>query len=199
MPIELTVQKIGDNLVPVADVDRHALENVKNGQGFRVEIKQQSARSIAHHRLYWGGLIQLLSDYWEPNAHSRYDRKLMADMIQWIASNNLPTDGLSNVTDAYLEYRALKASEAAKMHEAAHSSDNIHQWLKEEAGHWEAVQTPTGIKRSIKSINFNAMSQEEFNEFYKKAFSVAWRYVFSTKFESQEQAENVAMQMSQMG
>jgi hypothetical protein len=43
-------------------------------------------------------------------------------------------------------------------------------------------------------------SEEEFSEFYKRVFSVAWRYVLSkAQFKSQSEAENIALEMSAMG
>jgi len=77
MAIELAVTKIGSNLVPATAADIEALNGIKSGQNFRVEITRISDRSMAHHRLYWGGLVRLVADYWEPESGliSRYDRK----------------------------------------------------------------------------------------------------------------------------
>jgi hypothetical protein len=101
----------------------------------------------------------------------------------------------------YLEHR----NEVAKNHipeneKAKTMLQDIHDFLKEEAGYYDLVKTPTGVKKRLHSINFNALSsQAEFDVFYKKVFGVAWRYVFSrANFSSEAEAEKVALDMSRM-
>ena len=78
-----------------------------------------------------------------------------------------------------------------------YTKDGSHLWLKQETGYYDAILTPTGIIKQSKSINFNAMKQPEFNDFYKKAGSVVWEYIFKDRnFESPEQADNLARQMA---
>lgn len=204
MTIKLMVKKLGDSLVPVTSADREALESVKQGQGFRVELIKVKDRSIKHHKLYWGGLIRLVADYWEPESGliSKYDKKVMKGLIDWVAAQGKKTEALSSLIDLYLEDRAQIIKASLPEHEAAADSlQVIHNWLKEEAGYYDPVLTPTGVKKQIKSINFNALpSEAEFNEFYKRVFSVAWRYVFSkAQFKSQAEAEKIAIEMSSMG
>jgi hypothetical protein len=204
MPIELTVQKMGDNLIPATSADREAIDTVKQGQPFRVELVKVSDRSVKHHRLYWGGLVRLLADYWEPESGliSRYDKKVMGGLIDWVAAQGKNTEALASLIGLYLQDRAETIKNHLPENEAAGTRlQVIHEWLKEEAGYYDAILTPTGVKKQTKSINFNAMPSEgEFNEFYKRVFSVAWRYVLSkAQFKSQEEAEQIALEMSRMG
>lgn len=202
--IELTVQKRGDYLVPLTEADREVIANKRIGQGFRVQLVQVSDRSLQFHKLYFGGLIRLLSDYWESQSGliSSYDRKVMSGLIDYVAKMKHPTDGLKTIITHYLEDRAEKVKKFIPEHEKVGGRlIAIHEWLKEESGHYDVVLTPTGVKKKVKSINFNAMkSQDEFNVFYKKAFSVAWRYVFSkNNFKNQKEAEDLAVIMADMG
>jgi hypothetical protein len=204
MPIELTVQKINNTLVPVEQADVEVLQDIKNGQGFRVSITRVSDRSLKHHRLYWGGLVKLLSDYWEPESGliSKYDKRVMGSLIDWVAARGYETEALSSLVGLYLQDRAEKVKRSVPdFDKAAARLEDIHDWLKREAGYWEAVPTPTGVTKKLKSINFNALpSEEEFMKFYKSVFSVAWRYVFSkAKFKDEQEAMDLALQMSQMG
>ena len=204
MPISLTVKRIGDNLVPVDKSDVEALSGVKQGQGFRVEMTKVSDRSIKHHRLYWGGLIRLVADYWEPDSGliSVYDKKVMKGLIDWVSTNGGDSKPIEDIIRLYLDERADKIKQHLPEHDkAAATLHSIHEWIKEEANYYDAVLTPTGVKKKLRSINFNAMrSEEEFNEFYKAAFSVCWRYVLSkAQFSSMEEAENIALEMSRMG
>jgi len=204
MPIELCVKKINNALVPVEQADIEALEGIKNGQGFRVQIVKVSDRSLKNHRLYWGGLIRLLADYWQPESGliSKYDKKVMGGLIDWVAAQGKNTEALSSLISLYLQDRAVKIKAALPEYEkAAAKLQDIHDWLKEESGYYDPIITPTGVRKKLHSISFNSMpSEEEFQKFYKRVFGVAWRYVFSkSNFESEEQAMNLALEMSQMG
>lgn len=201
--IEITVQKRGDYLVPVTDADHEAIAHKRSGQGFKVQLVEVSDRSVKYHRLYFGGLVRLLSEYWEPESGliSNYDKKVMRGLVNYVADMKQPTDGLETLISHYLKDRAGKAKNYLAANEKAKNTlTSIHEWLKEEAGYYDAVLTPTGIKKKVKSINFNAMkSNEEFDEFYRKAFGVAWRYIFSkNNFKNQEEAEKLAVEMSMM-
>lgn len=204
MPISLTVKRVGNNLVPVDSVDIESMDGIKQGQGFRVDITKVSSRSIKHHRLYWGGLIRLVADYWEPDSGliSVYDKKVMKGLIDWVSVNGGDSRPIEEIVSLYLNERAEKIKDHLPANEKAGVRlQSIHEWIKEEAGYYDAVLTPTGVKKKLKSINFNAMkTEEEFNVFYKAAFSVCWRYVLSkSQFGSMEEAENIALEMSRMG
>lgn len=203
MPIELIVRKMGDNLHPVTSADREALEGVRNGQGFRVSLVRVSDRSLKHHQLYWAGLVRLVADYWESEAgvKSEYDQRFVRGYLKWLSAAGYDPGPSEISLSMYLDHR----NEVAKSHipeneKAASRLQDIHDWLKEQAGYFDLVKTPTGVTKKLRSINFNAMSSEaEFMVFYRKAFSVAWRYVFSrANFASESEAEQVAIEMSRM-
>jgi len=48
---------------------------------------------------------------------------------------------------------------------------------------------PDGVKKVVRSISFDKMSQEEFNVYYLRAFDVCWRMVLSRQFDDEEQAQ----------
>ncbi len=203
MVLSCAVQKVGDALMPCTEADKQILAPIKQGKGFRVELVQMSARAIENHRLYFGGLVRLVADYWEPEDGliSKYDKKVMGKLIDWVANKGEDTDALYNLVNLYLQDRADEIKAALPEYEkAAASLQSIHDWLKEEAGFYDAVLTPTGVRKEVHSISFNAMpDEEEFKLFYKKVFNVAWRYVFSrANFKNQEEAENLAIRMSKM-
>jgi hypothetical protein len=204
MPIELTVQKMGDILRPVTSADREALEGIRNGQGFRVSLVRVSDRSLKHHQLYWAGLVRLVADYWESESgvRSEYDQRFVSGYLKWlIGAGHDP--GPSEVSlGMYLEHRTeVGKANIPENEKAAGKLQDIHDWLKEEAGYYDLVKTPTGVKKKLHSINFNAMpSEAEFLVFYRKVFAVAWRYVFSrANFASESEAEQVALEMCRMG
>ncbi len=203
MPVEITVAKQGEYLAPVTKTDREAIAGLNQGQGFRVELVQVSARSLQHHKLYWGGLVRLVAEYWEPENGliSSYDKKVMGGLIDWVAKNGKRTEALAELITLYLEDRkGLIKAHIPDAEDATHKLSDVHEWLKVESGHYDPVLTPTGVTKRSKSINFNSMSAEEFKEYYRKAFGVAWRYVFSrNKFTSEAEAMECAEKMARMG
>jgi len=67
VPIELMLVKGQDGaLRPASAADQDHMGKFKTGQAVRVSVTQIKSRSLQHHRLYWGGLIELAMDYWEP-------------------------------------------------------------------------------------------------------------------------------------
>jgi len=176
-------KRIGDVFVPATAADLEAMENIKQGKAIRIELTRVSGRAINNHNLYFGGLVRLVSDYWDSEAGliSKYDRKVFGSLIEWVAARGKNTLALSELINLYLQGRAQVIKSHLPEHEKAGARANaIHQWLKEEAGYYDVVLTPTGVRKEVKSINFNAMpSEAEFKEFYRRVFAVAWKYVFS--------------------
>jgi hypothetical protein len=43
------------------------------------------------------------------------------------------------------------------------------------------------------------MDQDQFNDFYKAAFNVCWRFILSRAFEDDNQAQNAIDQLLQFG
>ena len=69
MPIEVTLVKGQDGaLRPASAADQEHMGKFKTGQAVRVSVTQIKSRSLQHHRLYWGGLIELAMDYWSLRA-----------------------------------------------------------------------------------------------------------------------------------
>lgn len=69
-------------------------------------------------------------------------------------------------------------------------------WVIVEAGHFDAIQLPDGtLKKHPRSISFANMDELEFQQLYKAALDVLWRWVLSRSFRSRDEAENVAAQL----
>jgi hypothetical protein len=69
-----------------------------------------------------------------------------------------------------------------------------------EAGHFDAIQLPDGtLKKHPRSISFASMDEFEFQQLYKAALDVLWRWVLSRSFRSRDEAENVAAQQQLCG
>lgn len=199
MPIELTVQKIGGNLIPVTEADKEAISSVKNGKAFRVELIQVNARSLKHHKLYWGGLIELAFDYFEPTGGLLAPSEIatLKKFSKWLDAKSGDSGAIHDACKDFL--RQLRDRRALTIEAPEKSKKDLHDWIKEQAGYYDLVITPSGVKKKVRSINFNSMGQDEFAIFYKKAFSVVWKFILSRTFESEAQVESVICQLVDMG
>jgi hypothetical protein len=180
------------------DADREAASGWRLGQAIKVNAVQQSKRSVKFHGLYWAGLIELVFEYWEPDGGmtTEAERAIISKFSKMLdeASGGSEVAGWG---DYFLSL--LSQDRAQKIQAQNKTKKALHRWIKEKAGYFNVEITPTGPKRILKSINFNAMSQEEFNDYYKAAFDVCWRYVLAKDFESEEQAQNTINQLLSMG
>lgn len=197
MPIEIMMVPVKHAMVPATDHDAEQMKLIKGPTKF--SAVKQSARSLQHHRLYWGGLLRLTFDYWEPDTGllSPSEIATLDKFSRWLDAQSGQTGAISTACELFK--CELIQSRASKIETPQKSIQALHDWVKVEAGHFDLVMTPVGIKKNPRSINFNAMGQEEFNEFYKRAFSVCWRFVLSRTFESEQEAENVINQLMMMG
>lgn len=65
--IELCLVKCPDGAFrPATEHDLELSGSLKNGKGYTVKITQKSNRSYQHHKLFFGGLLALAFDYWQP-------------------------------------------------------------------------------------------------------------------------------------
>lgn len=65
-----------------------------------------------------------------------------------------------------------------------------------EAGHYDAIELPDGtLRKHPLSIAFGNMNETEFQQLYKAALDVLWRWILSRAFATQQDAENAASQL----
>lgn len=195
----LLIKTNNQTLQAATDFDAEILNSFKTGQAVKVKIVMQSARSLPHHRLYFAGLLQLAFDYWEPSGGliAPSEKATLKKFCKWLDRKSNDSGAIYRAAKVFLNELGLSRAQSI---EAPHKSKvDLHNWVKEQAGYYDLVITPSGIRKKVKSINFNKMGQEEFNEFYKKAFSVVWQFILFRTFESEEQAENVINNLLSMG
>ena len=186
-------------LIHAANIDIETLANWKVGSAYKVKAIKMNPRALDFHRLYWAGLIGLTLDYWEPAGGliGPSERKVLNGLIAYGRTTGLNSDGLGQFIKHYVN--DLKRSRAGKVEVPHKSKESLHEWIKEEVGLYDLVLTPKGTKRVTKSINFNAMSEEQFRAFYKKAFSVCWNFILTKTFDDEAQAEQAINQLIAMG
>lgn len=200
MVAEVALVKREDGaLIPAANIDIETLANWKVGSAYKVKAIKMNPRALDFHRLYWAGLIGLTLDYWEPAGGliGPSEKKVLNGLIAYGRTTGINSDGLGQFIKHYVN--DLKRSRAGKVEIPHKSKESLHEWIKEEVGLYDLVLTPRGTKRVTKSINFNAMSEEQFRAFYKKAFSVCWNFILTKTFDDEAQAEQAINQLIAMG
>lgn len=200
MAIEVMLVKGQDgSLRPASAADQEHMGKFKVGQAVRVSLTQIKARSLQHHRLYWGGLIEITMDYWEPTGGlvSASETGTLKRFADWLDRKGGNSGAVRRACCAFLD--ELRHSRGLRIEAPHKSREALHEWIKVEAGYFDYVMTPNGVTKKPRSINFNAMSQDEFNAYYKAAFSVVWRFILSRTFASDEEAQNAIDQLITMG
>lgn len=198
MATEFSLIKVNNGFQYATDADRDIASCYKIGQPLKVSAKRLTTRSLQHHRLFFGGLLEIMFQYWEPDCGltTESERRLIMKFCQVLDDNG----GNGEVYlwgKTFLE--KLSQNRSQKIESPYKTKEGLLVWLKDKIDHVDLIVTPSGIKRIPKSINFNSMSQEQFGIFYKKSFSVCWKYILSQKFESEYECQRVIDQLSSMG
>ena len=198
--IELCLVKCPDGAFrPATEHDLELSGSLKNGKGYTVKITQKSDRSYQHHKLFFGGLLPLAYEYWQPTGGlvTQGERAMVQRFAQRLEAMH-ESDGL------FLEFAeefvlAVAKKRGEKVGAVLQSMEAFRKWLTIEAGYYDIYETPAGIRKESKSISFAQMDQEAFNDFYRACFHVAWNMILSTKFDNQEAALRAAEEMMEFG
>ena len=185
--------------IPATAYDAELLGGLKAGKPYKVEVKQMSNRSYQHHKLFFGGLLPLAYQYWQPTGGMVTDSEKA--MVKSFAKR---LESMHNSGGLFLEFaeefvQTVAQKRGEKIGAVLQSMEAFRKWLTMEAGYFDVYETPTGIRKEAKSISFASMEQEEFNAFYKNCFQVAWNMMLLGKFENEEAALQAAQEMMEMG
>lgn len=187
-------------LAAATAADAEILRGLQAGRAYRVKVTQLSGRSLRHHKLFFGGLLPLAYEYWQPTGG--LVGKAERETVQWVVRNMARQTGaneavLQEAAEQFLQ--TLARLRAEKYGAVLQSMEAFRKWLTVEAGYFDVYETPAGIRKEAKSISFAQMDQEAFNGFYRACFQVAWNMMLSAKFENQEAALRAAEEMMEMG
>ena len=185
-------------LIPATPETSDILQSkIKLGDILVAEFKR--ARNPAFHRRFFA-LLNLGFEYWEPTggAISSNERKLVTGFAKFLATFGSSESALENAAEQYLEQvagrRVTNGISLCKSYEA------YRAWVIVEAGHYDAIQLPDGtLRKHPRSISFANMGEIEFQQLYKAALDVLWRWILSRTFRTQQEAENAAAQLMSFG
>ena len=197
--IEAAVVKTPAGTLAAATVaDAEILRSLKAGKAYRVKVTRLSSRSLRHHKLFFGGLLPLAYEYWQPTGGlvTQGERLMVERFAQRLEAMHESGGLFLEFAEEFVLGVAKKRGE--KVGAVLQSMEAFRKWLTIEAGYYDIYETPAGIRKEAKSISFAQMDQEAFNDFYRACFQVAWNMMLSTKFENQEAALRAAEEMMEM-
>ncbi|QLS55398.1 DUF1367 family protein [Citrobacter sp. RHBSTW-00887] len=181
-------------LIPATPETSDVLQSkIKLGAVLVAEFRQ--VRNPAFHRRFFA-LLNLGFEYWEPTggAISSNERKLVTGYAKFLAAFGGNEGALLDAAEQYLEQVASRR--ITNGISLCKSFDAYRAWVIVEAGHYDAIQLPDGtLRKHPRSIAFANMDETEFQQLYKAALDVLWRWVLSRAFKTQREAENAAAQL----
>jgi len=197
MVLECFVTKTGSGSLQATGGD--SISSLTLGGIYRAKITTPSARSLQHHRLYWGGLIALGLEYWEPAGGlvSNAERVGVQSFAAFLDDSAQSNGAVMIAAREYLE--ELTEARRDRVHPQPVTAKQFSDWALMEAGAVDRYETPAGIRVTPKSISFSKMDQREFGELYKAVFGVIWRYVLSRNFDNESDAQAVVDRLCAMG
>lgn len=180
-------------LIPATPETSDILQSkIELGAVLVAEFRQ--VRNPAFHRRFFA-LLNLGFEYWEPTggAISSNERKLVTGYAKFLAAFGGNEGALLDAADQYLDRIADRRAGSISV---CKSFDAYRSWVIVEAGHYDAIQLPDGtLRKHPRSIAFANMEETEFQQLYKAALDVLWRWVLSRAFKTQREAENAAAQL----
>lgn len=195
----VAVKAVDNSLRPVTAIDADSLKGIKVGQAVKIQVTRQNARSLPHHRLFFGGLLPLAFEYWQPAGGIISPKE--RDVVLWVAKRQDKLAGNKGIIVASAEesLNLLAKKCAEKLPVIEKDIDSFRRWLTIEAGYFNICVTPAGVVKEPKSISFASMDQKEFNAFYKACFTVCWNMILCNRFSSEDEAQQAIDQLLSLG
>lgn len=190
--LQLIKQSSGILIAATPETSDILQSKFKLGAVLVADFKQ--VRNPAFHRRFFA-LLNLGFEYWEPTggAISSNERKLVNGYAKFLAAFGGNEGALLDAAEQYLDRIADKRSGSISI---CKSYDAYRAWVIIESGHYDAIQLPDGtLRKHPRSIAFANMDETEFQQLYKAALDVLWRWVLSRAFKDQREAENAASQL----
>ncbi len=191
------IKNSAGTLIPASPETSELLQSkIKLGAVLVADFKQ--VRNPAFHRRFFA-LLNLGFEYWEPTggAISSNERKLVTGYAKFLASFGGSEAALLDAAEQYLKQVGSRITNGISL---CKSFDAYRAWVTIESGHYDTIQLPDGtLRKHPRSIAFANMDETEFQQLYKAALDVLWRWILSRAFRDQREAENAAAQLLSFG
>lgn len=192
--LQLVKHTLSGVLLPATPESEDFLHSVKLGEWIHGDFKR--LRNYAFHKRFFK-LLQLGFEYWTPvgGSLSPNELQLIDRFVGYLVkmSGHRYGEVLTAAADDFLlEEGKLQTREIVLLK----SFEPYRAWVTVQAGYYDEVILPDNSRRRVpKSISFARMDEDTFRSLYKDVFNVLWNYILRHKFRSQQEAENVAMQL----
>lgn len=191
--LQLVKQSSGILIPATPETSDFLHSKCKLGAVLVADFKQ--VRNPAFHRRFFA-LLNLGFEYWEPTggAISSNERKLVNGYARYLAAFGGNESALMDAAEQYLEQVASRR--ITNGISLCKSFDAYRAWVTIEAGHFDTIQLPDGtLRKHPRSISFASMDETEFQQLYRAALDVLWRWILSRAFRDQAEAESAAAQL----
>lgn len=189
---ELALIRTAQGLVPATEADRETVQKWKVGQVVHGKFTRMRNGRF-HNKLF--AMLDLAWEYWEPKGGliPRQEMRGILGLAKYFEDLNGRPGQLGNAVQAYID--TLKTGRAERFPAVEKSREAFREWVTIEAGHFELVHTPEGIRKRAKSISWANMDDTAFEPLYRDVFNACWRLVLSAHFETEADAMAAADQL----
>ncbi|MDF7681529.1 DUF1367 family protein [Enterobacteriaceae bacterium ESL0689] len=182
-------------LTPATPEASDFLQRIKTGVWLNCDVRQ--ARNYLFHKRFFA-LLNLGFDYWTPagGTITQAEKQYLTGYIRYLIS--IVGNG-ETLYETESEYTRREAQRRADGHAVVKSFEAFRKWATIEAGFYDEYILPDNTRRrEARSVSFASLDETGFREVYKSVFNVLWNTILCRKFPSQQEAENVAMQLLEL-
>lgn len=174
---------------PHTEADRELSQRYKVGEVAHGDFKKM--RNARFHGKFFS-MLDLAWQYWEPTGGlvPRQELRGIHGLAKFFEKASGKPGQLSEAVAAYIAN--LEAERAERFPAVDKSREAFREEVIVDAGHFNLVQTPSGVKKEAKSISFANMDDLAFEPLYRDVFNACWRLVLSSHFDTEADAMSAA-------
>lgn len=190
--MDLALVRTANGLVGATEADRELVSKIKFGSAIHGDFKKM--RNAKLHGKFFA-LLDLAYQYFEPTGGlvPRQELRGIEGLAKYFEEMNGRPGQLTNAVQAYI--RKLESERAERFPAVDKSREAFREFITIDAGHYDLVRTPDGVKKVAKSISWGKMDDLAFSALYKDVFNACWRLVLSSHFDTEGEAMSAADQM----
>lgn len=190
--MDLALVRTANGLVGATEADRELISKIKFGAAIHGDFKKM--RNAKLHGKFFA-LLDLAYQYFEPTGGlvPRQELRGIEGLAKYFEELNGKPGQLTHAVAAYI--RKLETDRAERFPAVDKSREAFREFITIDAGHYDLVRTPDGVKKVAKSISWGRMDDLAFSALYKDVFNACWRLVLSSHFDSEDEALSASDQM----
>jgi hypothetical protein len=190
--MDLALVRTANGLIGATEADRELIQKIKFGSTIHGDFKKM--RNARLHGKFFA-MLDLAWSYWEPTGGlvPRQELRGIEGLAKYFEELNGRPGQLTDAVQAYI--RKLEADRAVRFPAVDKSREAFREFITIDAGHYDLVRTPDGVKKVAKSISWGKMDDLAFSALYKDVFNACWRLVLSSHFGTEDEALAAADQM----